>query len=87
MTLSPEGVALGIFPFTSHCIFGAGTKAKVLVLVLLPAQGPNKERPGPQPCHGMPCAVATKAHAVLITLLIICHACQPINIGRCHGAH
>ncbi|SJL02275.1 uncharacterized protein ARMOST_05601 [Armillaria ostoyae] len=33
----------------------------VLVLVLLPAQGPNQERPGPQPC-----AVATKARTVLI---------------------
>ena len=31
----------------------------VLVLVLLPAQGPNKERPGPQPWHDEPCAVAT----------------------------
>ncbi len=37
--------------------------------VLVPAQGRNKERPGPQPCHGVPCAVATKAHAVLSTLL------------------
>ncbi len=41
----------------------------VLILVLVPAQGPNKEWPGPQPCYGMPCAVATRAHAILSTLL------------------
>ncbi len=29
-----------------------------MVLVLVPARGPNKERPGPQPCHSVPCAVA-----------------------------
>ena len=35
----------------SHDVTGKakGVVMVVLVLVLLPAQGPNKERPGPQP--------------------------------------
>ncbi len=51
----------------------------VLVLVLLLAQGPNKEWPGPQPWHGEPCAVATKAHTVVITLLSVSHGVETLR--------
>ncbi len=42
----------------------------VSVLVLVPAQGPNKERPDPQPCHGVPCAVARLRLGKLYTLFL-----------------
>ncbi|KAK0223150.1 hypothetical protein IW262DRAFT_1295001 [Armillaria fumosa] len=38
-------------------------------MVLVPAQGPNKEGPQPSDMATLPCAVATKVHAVVITLL------------------
>ncbi|KAK0429785.1 hypothetical protein EV421DRAFT_1745125 [Armillaria borealis] len=57
---SPLHTATDVHPDSVH-----GVKiVQVLVLVLLPAQGPNQERPGPQPC-----AVATKARIVLIARL------------------
>ncbi len=51
----------------------------VVVLVLLPAPGPNKEWPGPQPLHGRPCAVATKVHTVVNTLLSVSHGVETLH--------
>ena len=51
----------------------------VVLPVLLPAPGPNKERPGPQPLHGGPCAVATKVHTVVNTLLSVSHGVETLH--------
>ncbi len=51
----------------------------VVVLVLLPAPGPIRNGRAHSPLHGGPCAVATKVHTVVNTLLSVSHGVETLH--------